>query len=55
MFNSSEFKCLFCNKNIYDDILNQLRQGMMKMMTKELELKNVSKKKRSIKWTPYKW
>lgn len=45
MFNSTKFKCLFCNKNLYDDILNQLREGMIKSMTKKLELKMYQRKK----------
>ena len=39
IFNSKNFKCLFCHKNLYDDFLDDIRRGMMSLMTKELELK----------------
>ena len=45
IFNSKNFKCLFCHKNLYDNFLDDIRKGMISLMNKELELKIYERKK----------
>ena len=45
IFNSKNFKCLFCHKNLYEEFLDDIRKGMMSLMTNELELKIYHRRK----------